>query len=225
MKSTSCSIAVWQYSTAQRREAHWPDPWSMLGEWIISVHVAFYPLQLFPQYYHTGIVPSITLGLHRVWTDVWSIRDHWYHPEKLDVLTIMELVDASEPYWVRGGYKLQGSVYTLYKEENCTSGPSTQSPAMPSVYKVRENPVGIKTLPRVGLHATFCWCTWVCMKMLAWITALFIFYSFELNFNKRRTLSELSQVVFVNKQNIWGLIITKTQMDSLWETDSSLFAL
>ena len=114
---------------------------------------------------------------------------------------------------------------TLYKEENCTSGPSTQSPAMPSVYKVRENPVGIKTLPRVGLHATFCWCTWVCMKMLAWITALFISYSFELNFNKRRTLSELSQVVFVNKQNIWGLIITKTQMDSLWETDSSLFAL
>ena len=71
----------------------------------------------------------------------------------------MELVDASEPYWVRGGYKLQGSVYTLDKEENCTSGLSMQSPAVLSVYKVRENPVGIKTLPCVGLHATFCWCT------------------------------------------------------------------
>ena len=130
----------------------------------------------------------------------------------------MELVDASEPYWVRGGYKLQGSVYTLDKEENCTSGLSMQSPAVLFVYKVRENPVGIKTLPRVGLHATFRWCKWLCMKMLAWITAntfiaLFISYSFELNFNKRRTFSEPSQVVFVNKQDIREFIITKTQMD------------
>ena len=29
-----------------------------------------------------------------------------------------------------------------------------QSPAMLSVYKVRENPVDIKTLPRLRLHAT-----------------------------------------------------------------------
>ena len=55
--------------------------------------------------------------------------------------------------------------------------------------------------------------------------ALFISYSTELNFNKRRTFSELNVAVFVNKQDIRGLIITETQMDSLWETDSSLFAL
>ena len=47
MKSTSCSIAVWQFSSAQRQEAHWPM--EHVG-WVDN-HIALvlYPLQLHPQ--------------------------------------------------------------------------------------------------------------------------------------------------------------------------------
>ena len=49
-----------------------------------------------------------------------------------------------------------------------------------------------------------------------------------LSFKKRRRVSEPNLVIFVNEQDIWNsqqdFIITKTQMDLLWETDSSLIA-
>ena len=49
-----------------------------------------------------------------------------------------------------------------------------------------------------------------------------------LSFKKRRRVSEPNLVIFVNEQDIWNsqqdFIITETQMNLLWETDSSLIA-
>ena len=63
MKSTSCS--------PQLREKKPTDPWSILGEWIISVHACSFvalPVPsaaistMLPSMINTGVVPSITLG-------------------------------------------------------------------------------------------------------------------------------------------------------------------